>query len=286
MLEFHLILSQVLIGFVLTGYFTLLLVFTYYVLGFVKVQFLNPIDREFLRHLRRIIKPRSTTRRALALRKAVLMYSDRQLVTGIALLLSGFSQLRNGLDAYHWQILVYLVWFSSLTHLTTLTVLRQYFRNNPAIRSWRAVFMLIRVIMLGVALVPTGNSVWLSAFLYESRWILAGIPVLCYYEPDAPPYGAYDQASSMVLSVLVLLFGFLTRLVKLSSKATAFSKHWLRTAPGTAWKRWMARCGSVDGLGAKSLLLKVIYIIMETVYVCLHGWYEVYDSMLWEVSFQ
>ena len=216
------------------------------------------------------------------------MFSDQQLVTGIALLVGGFSQLRDGLDAYHWQILVYLVWFSSLTHLTTLTVLRQYFRDNSAIRLWRAVFMLIIVVMLGIALVPTGNSFWLP-FLPplsnpNSSWILAGIPVKCYYTLDAPPYGDYVPASSMVSSVLVLFFGYSTRLVKLSIRTAAFSKYWLRTAPRTTWKRWMAGCGCVDGLGAKSLLLKFLYMIMETVYVCLHGWYEVYDSMLWEVS--
>ena len=172
------------IGFVNTGYLTLLLVIIYYVLGFVEVQFLNPIDQGFLYHFRRILRPRSTARRVSTLRKAVLMFSDQQLVTGIALLVGGFSQLRDGLDAYHWQILVYLVWFSSLTHLTTLTVLRQYFRDNSTIRLWRAVFMLIIVVMLDIALVPTGNSFWLT-FLPplsnpNSSWILAGIPVKCY----------------------------------------------------------------------------------------------------------
>lgn len=289
MLESCLICSQVLIGFVATGYLTLLLVLAYYILGFVEAQFLNPIDRGCLRYVRRIIKPRSTTRRASTLRKAVLMYSDQQLVTGIALLIGGFSQLHYGLDAYHWQILVYLVWFSSLTHLTTLTVLRQYFRENPALRLWRAGFMLVTVIMLGIALVPTGNSLWLPVVLYDSKWTLAGIPVLCYYESDAPPYVAHGRgrgpSSAMTVSVLVLFFGYLTRLVKLSSKAAAFNKHYLRTAPGMTWKRWLARCGSVNRPGAKYLLLKVVYIIMETIYICLHGWYEVYDSILWEVSF-
>lgn len=290
MLKSRLICSQVLIGFVATGYLTLILVLTYYILGFVEVQFLNSIDRGFLRHVRRFIKPPSTTRFSSTLRKAVLMYSDQQLVTGIALLVGGFSQLQYGLDAYHWRILVYLVWFSSLTHLTTLTVLRQYFRDNPALRSWRAVFMLVTVIMLGVALVPTGNSIWSHRPPYSVDPRLAGIPVLCFYKPDAPSYaghtGALGPISGMIVSVLVLFIGYLTRLIKLSRKATAFSKYWLRTAPGTTWKRWLAKCGRIDRSEKMHSLMKVVCIVMETAYVCLHGWYEVYDSMLWEVSFR
>lgn len=150
--------------------------------------------------------------------------------------------------------------------------------------------MLVTVIMLGVALFPTGNSLWQSALLDSGYQALAGIPVLCYYEPNAPPYTPFRDvqgpASGMIVSVLVLFFGYLTRLVKLSSKAAAFSKYWLRTAPGTTWKRWLAKCGGVDRSGTMYLLTKVTYIIMETTYVCLHGWYEVYDSMLWEVSFR
>lgn len=275
---------QVLLGFVATGYLTLLLVLAYYILGFVEVQFLNSIDQGLLHHARRIIKSRPTARQAATLRRAVLMYSDQQLVTDIALLVGGFSELRYGLDVYHWQILVYLVWFSSVTHLTTLTVLRQYFRDNPAIRLWRAVFMLVTVMMLGVALVPTGNSSWLP---YHQP--AANIPALCYFKPDAPrysvPQGAREPVSGMIVSVLVLFFGYLTRLVKLSSHAAALSKYWLRTAPGMTWKRWLAASyGSGDYSGTRHLRMKVAYVTMETAYICLHGWYEVYDSMLWEVS--
>ena len=284
MLELFLMYLQVLISFVATGYLTLLLALAYYILGFVVDQFLNSIDRGFLHHVGRIIKPRSTARQASTLRKAVLMYSDQQLVTGIALLVGGFSQLHCGLDAYHWQILIYLAWFSSLTHLATFTVLRQYFRDNPAIRLWRAVLMVVTAIMLGVALVPTGSTYWLPAFQP-----LAGIPVRCYFEPDAPPhtvsYWAPGPASGMIVSVLMLFLGYLTRLIKLSGKAAAFSNYWLRTAPGTTWKRWLARCGCADRSGIMQLLVKVTYIHMKTAYVCLHGWYEIFDSMLWEVSF-
>lgn len=287
--KFCLMRLQVLVGFVATGYLTFCLVLIYYIYGCVEIRFLNSIDRGFLHHAKRVIKPRLTSKQALTLRRAVLMYSDQQLVTSIALLAGGFAQLNHGLDAYHWQILVYLVWFSSLTHLTTLTVLRQYFRDNSALRSWRIVFMLITVIMLGVALVPTGNPFWQTLMWNNKYDAMISIPVLCYYQPDAPSwafYGLKGPTFNTTVSIVVLFVGYLTRLIKLSNKAAAFNKYWLRTAPGALWKNWMIECDNVDRSNSRYLLHKVRYIIMEVAYVCLHGWYEVYDSMLWEVSFQ
>lgn len=60
----------------------------------------------------------------IALRRTILIISDQQAVTGIALLASGFAQLVSGIASHHWQILVCLVWSPSLKPLTTLTVLR------------------------------------------------------------------------------------------------------------------------------------------------------------------
>jgi len=55
------------------------------------------------------------------------MFSDPQLVTGIGILVSGYTQITCSLSTYYWQVIVYLAWFSSLTYLTTLTALRAFF---------------------------------------------------------------------------------------------------------------------------------------------------------------
>src|SRR5947207_386718 len=88
--------------------------------------------------------------------------SDLQIVTGFSIIISGFIQLHCGISAYHWQILVYLAWFSSLTHLTCLTVLRNYLFNNPGQRLWRWVAMGVIIVMLVVALYPTGSFDWVG----------------------------------------------------------------------------------------------------------------------------
>lgn len=90
----------------------------------------------------------------------MLTMSDFQLITGLSILISGFTQLDEGISAYHWQRLVQLAWFSSVTHLCTLTALRSYFLRSTLGYFWRLPGMIILVIMLIVALVPTGHYTW------------------------------------------------------------------------------------------------------------------------------
>lgn len=65
--------------------------------------------------------------------------------------------LPSGLQAYHWQIIVYLAWFSCLTHLAALTVMRQELYKGRLMRSLRLIAMGLLVVMLVVALVVTTN---------------------------------------------------------------------------------------------------------------------------------
>lgn len=218
------------------------------------------------------------------------MFSDQQAVTGIGLLVSGYAQLSRGIQCHHWQILVYLAWFSSLTHLTTLSVLREYFRHNHAARFWRVILMLTTVIMLGVALLPTGDSRWLDAN--------GSIPVSCFYSRPASGNRNYGftadrvATTTMATSLFVLVSGFLIRLVKLSDPATSFSKRWLRSKPSQLHDsqrnrvlRYMSSLSrSHAWTPALILASNLYYALLETIYVLLKAISDIYESMLWEVS--
>ncbi|KAI1074247.1 hypothetical protein F5B20DRAFT_564252 [Whalleya microplaca] len=57
----------------------------------------------------------------------VLTLSDQQLVTGLAMLITGIPKLNDGsLTVYHLNIATDLAWFSSITHLLTLLVIRSF----------------------------------------------------------------------------------------------------------------------------------------------------------------
>jgi ABC-type uncharacterized transport system fused permease/ATPase subunit len=192
--------------------------------------------------------------------------SDLQILTGISILISGYVQLKCRISCYHWQIIVYLAWFASLTHFACLTILRSYLYNHPGERAWRLVAMGCIVIMLTVALVPTGNYAWLDDPDTFNR------PTNGYREPNGPElfsyaicHFAYDKtidANSTRLNVgfsialiiiaylirVILLHEYLSRTLLLKwrrqasvytrSKLTALWTKWeIQTKPNTARRR-------------------------------------------------
>lgn len=275
---------KVLTGFTASAYLTLLLVLIHYAMGCVQKHDLNILDEMFLRTIRRMAHFEPSSEWDEPLGKAVLMFSDQQIVTGIALLASGYSQLPSGLDSYHWQIIVYLAWFSSFTHLTTLTVLRKYFQDNPATRLWRVILMVATVSLLGVALLPTGNQWWLSSY-----GDTLGVPALCFFQgrnfrqQDFDPINN-SQAASMIISILVLFFGYVTRMVKLWQDMSKFTRDWLRVKPGATIKKILR----VSHARSKQPNAKIFWTLnrlaFEMIYVAALAYLTVLESMLWEVS--
>ena len=163
--------------------------------------------------------------------------SDLQIITGTSILISGYVQLRCGLSAFHWQVIVLLAWFSSITHLSCLTFLRNHLHNRPAERTWRLIAMGLMLIMLLVAMVPTGGYYWLY-----SHYGIDGSPIpveyrdysptpapsdyaICYLRPSgrkdigwALLRRIYDGALTfwtVVISAVSLALGFIYRVVRL-----------------------------------------------------------------------
>lgn len=281
----------VLIGFLTPAYLTLALVIVYYLMGYIEDDFTNELDslvigkmspKKYFGPL-----PKLETR----LRRIILTFSDQQAVTGIALLGSGYAQLNSGIDRYHWQILVYLAWFSSLTHLTTLTVLRQHFLHNPAARLGRVVLMLITVAMLAIALLPTGDTQWSFGDDWGYRQS-QGVPARCYFQ-RLGPYNHerhFDIRSlgsiSMIISIFVLASGYLTRAVKLSDRATKITRLWFNEKPSSSLlclRHCVLKRLKTPVPTNRKVQWVVGYISIETFDVWFKILYNVYASMLWEI---
>ena len=266
---------------------TFFIVVADYFTDYIPKESLNRLDRGVIDFVRRFYRFDPAKKWEPTLRTAVLMFSDQQLVTGIAILASGCSQLRYGISSYHWQMIVYLAWFSSLTHLTTLTVLSQYFRTNPTIRLWRFILMFLMLVTLGVALVPTGDSWWMGGSRGGNDTL--GIPASCYFKRlvARKPGERFEvdtiQTSSMIISVTFLFWGYLTKLSEVFPEATAVIRLWARTKPGRIIKA--AVQDSIERAGRKgaSGYWRFKHLFLETVYVLVGASFEVYDSILWEV---
>lgn len=174
---------------------------------------------------------------------------DIQIFTGISVLISGFVLLFRGIQAYHWQLIVYIAWFSSITHLSAMTVLRSHFRERRVETSIRFGFMSCLLIMLVIAFIPTAFFDWLDPFMTYCTPAEACSPAICFFDianarkiaaastskycpPMTPPSNPAGQA--MVMSLVLLIFGFVSRSVKLFEPLSK-SLHFYIHRPFSRW---------------------------------------------------
>lgn len=129
-------------------------------LGAIPHERFNRLDNVVVAALRRLVHIKGEVSepiaraRQKALERFILGLSDQQLVTGIAILVTGYAQTCT-IDGYHFMILVAMAWFSSTTHLSTLVVLRDTFRACPTMRLIRVIGMVwvCGMLMLGEIIV-------------------------------------------------------------------------------------------------------------------------------------
>ncbi|KAI5236386.1 hypothetical protein E4T43_08680 [Aureobasidium subglaciale] len=183
------------LAFLLSAYVTFAIVLISYLLGSIDRSLLRPVDL----YVHRLPSQRRTSPSwHKALQQCVLLLSDQQIVTGIAVCIAGFIALRGHISVYHFQIVIMLAWMSSSVHLSALTMLGEYFHKRPGVLGWRIVGMLILFVLLLVALVPTSSNLWATWYLHDDTkdddrtyW---AIPAKCFYfhtwgegiNPDAP----------------------------------------------------------------------------------------------------
>ncbi|ORY17315.1 hypothetical protein BCR34DRAFT_597106 [Clohesyomyces aquaticus] len=213
----------------------------------------NPIDVQILRWIprRKFIVSYGLFskhgRMQIGLARALLIMSDLQLFTGFAIIISGFSQLHCGISSWHWNRLVYVAWFASITHFACLTSLRGYLHHHKLGRLWRSFVMSILIILITIALVPTGYLVEDpdNTDCGELR-PQDGDYMICYfndalrwrnpYRLDSPAKEKECDNSGtigiqrwgMVASIMLLAGGMLIRLLKL----------YPTTSKGLTYGRW------------------------------------------------
>ncbi|KAF5489300.1 Oxidoreductase andH [Colletotrichum siamense] len=200
----------------------------------------------------------------------LLKFCDVQLLTGFGLLFSSFVGLTCYMSAYHWQIISYLAWFSALTHAACLTALREYLYHHQMERNFRMILMIILLVGLIIAIWPTGYFNW-DARLVETQGT-ASVPTSnarCFFSQKSiqsawegrlcgqiggsdkyhcnfkeDEYGrelkpsattAYD---SSILSIVLLIFSFFTRSVKMFRALSKMTKKTIRQKLG----HWAASC--------------------------------------------
>ncbi|KAJ4111367.1 hypothetical protein NW768_011946 [Fusarium equiseti] len=173
---------------------------------------------------------------AYGLEMSILGMCDIQFVTGLGILISGFIDLPKGISAYHFLLVTHLAWFSNLTHICGLTVLRKYFHTRPIEKLIRIICMAILAIMLLVAIGPTLFFNW-AHHPDEGTASLAGTGAICFYHPfrsaawhkqsqDILLSGVTESTAyqSGIMSVLLLVLSLVSRAIKFHYTSSNFLK--------------------------------------------------------------
>ncbi|ETS73434.1 hypothetical protein PFICI_15039 [Pestalotiopsis fici W106-1] len=189
----------------------------------------------------------------------ILNMCDIQILTAFALLVSAYIMASPSssapLTAYLWYLVVLLAWFCAITHLAGLSVLRGYFFRRPRMKVVRVSLMFLVLALLTAALVPTGFFDWTSYIIINgASWPQS--PAFCYFDIKTGQnlwYSSYDHFRSlypgwdnvvispslmdtnamqtMIVTVVLLHFGFITRCVKLSQQLSSVVNRNFRQRP-------------------------------------------------------
>lgn len=215
--------------------------------------------------------------------------SDLQLATGIAILTSGYTQLRCGLSSYHWLVICRLAWFSSLTHLSCLTFLRDYLYNRKPQRQWRLLFMLALIIMLITAMVPTGSYEWTSSAdlvqAFSEHKPLGSDYAVCWF--SAPVLsGSVEAFLSMVILVSLIGLGFSFRVIKLHKPLSLFMTETLRRriSHGLRKRLWTLYRWRSHTKGLRRFAGDILYYPALALFLSLRLVADHFSSMFFEVS--
>ena len=231
---------------------------------------------------------------------------DTQIITSVAILLSGYVQLPCGLSTYYWGMIVNLAWFSALTHLATLTSLRYYFMERPAMSFWRVLFMGITFILLSSALYPTGyvpqnyNVGYDYILTSQDFEHFLSSPALCLMSGQGraeltdnlfsasnadhteskidPPF----NKTLISISLTYLMVSYVTRVIRLSRSAAEKTNSWLRVIP----IKFLCRADSAARiLSFRCRILCSIFRGFLLICIALaEAVYEIGNSVLWEIS--
>ena len=258
---------------------TLVLVVIHYI--FEEHHTENLVDRAWIE----FITPKSFSEISIPARKkwikattsALLTYSDLQAITGIAILLAGYLQLPNGIQVYHWQVLTNLAWFSSVTHIATLTSLRGYFKKRRKLAYCRITAMGINLILLGVASGPANYKSYTTRFY--------AFPAKCLYQQLDGRSASLVQPT-IAASLLFMITSYTIRAIRISVTCSKVTHELLRVKPGNWLKRNHSKAADRQTM-SQNAAQKILWCFwkrqLTLSYVVFKALCEAGDSMLWEV---
>lgn len=221
---------------------------------------------------------------------------DIQIVTGLGILISGFADLWNGISAYHFQLVSQVAWFSSLTHICGLTILRRYFHSRPIEKWVRLGCMILLALMLLIAIVPTLFFNW--KHIGQGTASLPGTDAICLYNRSQAvhwhsatsihPLENTEAYQNGIVSIVLLIMGLVSRTIKLTA---SFSSTMMicRRYCSDRYVRYICRLRNdvtnTNGMRRIAIRRTLLYINTTNLVVC-RLYCDLLVSTLSDVSFQ
>jgi hypothetical protein len=250
------------------------------------------LDAHFLDWLWSICAQQPTLSATLrkVIERITLILSDQFLVTGIAVLVTGYIKSCN-ISIYHFEIVTWLGWLSSNGHQIALTSIRLYFQDHQMVLRYRAFAMAICFLLLLTAVNLAGAQ---AALIIETPHTSVDYDGYVYnpgrpYAYDAPARCTWTSsaftapAADVVFATIVLVLGFVSRVVRLFDASSNLFENWLRKRPGKFLRRlgevWLARADNSGSLLPR-LWWRIATGAVITIYVFGKAFYDCIGSTL------
>lgn len=163
------------------------------------------VNRYFAKHLN-LSRSNHRASSSQALRKLVLGFSDQQLVTGIGILIVSLARFWGSypISIYHFVLVTDMAWFVSNTHLITLTVLSEYLKENPILRTWRLLAIVAMGGLLWGCTWLSCNEFWAGAFNCPAKCLATNVE-----------FGPLNFDPVTISSMIIFVVGYLVTVIPL-----------------------------------------------------------------------
>ncbi|KNG52148.1 ArfGap-domain-containing protein [Stemphylium lycopersici] len=202
------------------------------------------------------------------------------------LLLAGYSQLKCGLSAYHWQVMVFIAWFGSFSFVSAMSFLAGSPQMKNGMRYIRLGFMVLLGSLLITALLPTGSKMWLNGDPDDSEGYYPGLHAVCFYkELGRPSFTQGPKLWSMIFSVGILAVSYVYCGMLLISPSAGIPLENFRMRTGLKLRHFLdyMKRKTASPRILYAILWHIPYLLSYAIFISIRAFYDICLSMLLEI---
>lgn len=226
---------------------------------------------------------------------------DLQILTGLGILLSGFVSLPV-LKGAHWQMICYLAWFATVTHMSGLSIMSKYLHGRSWERKSRMVLMGVLLIILVVAMVPMAAITISEDDGGEDLVLTWNCNATCFFSPQFMANNLHSvslglqwgstkiltqtaaQFGSAIMAIALMSFSFVVRLGRITPKLLSTMKSKRRSMSNWIQRTlWQMANKDFSRAWQDVMWRELLARPFLCVFLLLRTWLLLWSSMFFEV---